>query len=303
MWGGKGESEGLFPTWMRQWLGPLLLIASTFPFAFTMVYANTTSYNNNINGSIVKLFEEIYRTNGGVVIDAFHATWPKGNDMNTVLTILVSYIVFQLILVRVIPGPEHRGPTSSKGHVPVYVNNGLYSFIIAVAVFIVTVLGFEVISAKEILRLYPSIIAVMSVASLIVCALLYVKGVYAPSGPDCDTSGNIVLDYYAGRELYPRVFGWDVKQFTNCRFGMMAWGILPIAFVAGTVQSGEKLTNGQIVNLLLQLVYVTKVSYKYMDYYLLLLSSWLSTQRREQTERSLKGYSSSFFFLSFHSFP
>ena len=260
MWGGNGKSEGLFPVWMRQWLGPLMLIASTFPFAFTMVYANTTRFNNKIDGSIVELLKQIYETNGQIVVDAFHATWPKNDDMTTVLTILITYVIFQLILVRIVPGPIHRGPTSAKGHIPVYINNGLYSFIIAVAVFIIAVIGFEIISAKEILRLYPSIIAVMSVGSLLVCLLLYFKGVYAPSGPDCDTSGNFILDYYGGRELYPRVFGWDVKQFTNCRFGMMAWGILPIAFVAGTVQSGEKLTNGQIVNLLLQLVYVTKVS-------------------------------------------
>lgn len=28
-----------------------------------------------------------------------------------------------------------------------------------------------------------------------------------------------------GTELYPRIFGVDVKMFTNCRFGMMYWAV------------------------------------------------------------------------------
>jgi hypothetical protein len=32
--------------------------------------------------------------------------------------------------------------------------------------------------------------------------------------------------YYWGTELYPRIFGFDVKVFTNCRFGMMIWAVL-----------------------------------------------------------------------------
>lgn len=29
-----------------------------------------------------------------------------------------------------------------------------------------------------------------------------------------------------GTELYPRIFGFDVKVFTNCRFGMMYWALV-----------------------------------------------------------------------------
>lgn len=30
---------------------------------------------------------------------------------------------------------------------------------------------------------------------------------------------------FRGTELYPRVFGADIKMFTNCRFGMMYWAV------------------------------------------------------------------------------
>ena len=31
-------------------------------------------------------------------------------------------------------------------------------------------------------------------------------------------------------ELYPKLGPLNVKQFTNCRFGMMAWALLPVVF-------------------------------------------------------------------------
>ena len=40
-----------------------------------------------------------------------------------------------------------------------------------------------------------------------------------------------IFDIFWGTELYPRFghalwdIGWDVKLFTNCRFGMMYWGL------------------------------------------------------------------------------
>lgn len=32
-------------------------------------------------------------------------------------------------------------------------------------------------------------------------------------------------EYYRGMELHPQLAGADVKQFTNCRVGMMSWPI------------------------------------------------------------------------------
>ena len=42
-----------------------------------------------------------------------------------------------------------------------------------------------------------------------------------------------MLDFL-GVELHPRVLGVDVKQWTNCRVGMLGWALLTIVyFVAG----------------------------------------------------------------------
>lgn len=260
MWGNKAaESKGMFPTWLRQSIGPLLLILVTQPFAFTMTYVNDSKLGGNMNGSLLALFHKLIDTRGGVIVEAFNATWPHGEDATKVAQIILSFAIFQLILMKIVPGKIFKGPISPTGHVPVYTANGFQCYFIAVCTFLVVTLGFKWVSALEILRLYPSCIAVMSVVSLGFCLFLTIKGHVAPSGTDAGSTGNVVMDYYWGTELYPRVFGWDVKMFTNCRFGMMAWAILPIAFFAGTIEAGRPATYAQMVNLVLQLVYIAKV--------------------------------------------
>ena len=65
------------------------------------------------------------------------------------------------------------------------------------------------------------------------------KASYKPSSTDSGTTGDAVFDYFWGMELYPRVLGWDVKMFTNCRFGMMAWGLIIISFACKQSQLME----------------------------------------------------------------
>ena len=55
------------------------------------------------------------------------------------------------------------------------------------------------------------------------------------------------------------MLGMDVKQWTNCRVGMMAWQILILAFLIGGYQlSGSVINPGHVVNVLLQSIYICK---------------------------------------------
>lgn len=74
------------------------------------------------------------------------------------------------------------------------------------------------------------LVVMLNIFALVFCAFLCIKGLYAPSTPDSGSSGNWVIDFYWGTELYPRILGWDVKTFTNCRFGMMFWSLANISF-------------------------------------------------------------------------
>eukprot|EP00975_Prorocentrum_lima_P040972 8605391-Prorocentrum_lima.AAC.1 len=69
------------------------------------------------------------------------------------------------------------------------------------------------------------------------------KGYYAPSSSDCGTNNNWVLDYFWGVELYPRVLGWDIKTFTNCRFGMMYWAVGILCYAAKQIEDMNYLSD------------------------------------------------------------
>jgi len=78
-----------------------------------------------------------------------------------------------------------------------------------------------------------------------------------PSSTDCGSSGNIIFDYYWGTELYPRIFGIDIKVFTNCRFGMTVWPILVFLFAVKSYEL-HGFVDSMWVSTFLQMVYFTK---------------------------------------------
>jgi len=262
-WGGNsGESKGIpMPAFLRNTFFPLVLMAVTFPLAFTLVYANETHFlKSGVNGSVLGLVERIVSSKGQFVVEAFNKTMPAFGSqlMWDVLRMLGAFMAFQLALMKLMPGRLHKGPVSPTGHVPVYIANGFQCYIASLSAYLLVVHVFKVVSAAEILRLYPHALATMSVVSLVFCLFLYIKGLYFPSGTDHGSSNNPVMDYYWGTELYPRIFGWDVKVFTNCRFGLMLWALLPIAFMGATVELGCPLTYAQVINTVLQVIYVAK---------------------------------------------
>jgi 7-dehydrocholesterol reductase len=250
MWGNKGTSHGLFPTWMRTTVGPLLLMAATPLVALLFVHANM-----NLDGSLVKLGEALLADPAGTVRASYHApSWAA-------VQVLLTFAAFQLALMRLVPGREYRGPITPSGNVPVYIANGLQSFFITVCSFLLGAYYFKWFSPTIIYTHYAEMISAMCVFSFGFCALLFIKGLNFPSSADSGSTGNYVLDFYWGTELYPRIFGWDVKMFTNCRFGMMAWALIPISFAARNAElNGGNVTPAMFANVVLQLVYVAKVS-------------------------------------------
>lgn len=67
-----------------------------------------------------------------------------------------------------------------------------------------------------------------------------------------------MYEFYRGMEIHPRLMGVDVKQWTNCRVGMMAWQILIVAFLLAGDEHGEGLNAGHLANVVIQTVYIAK---------------------------------------------
>ncbi|KAJ8431741.1 hypothetical protein Cgig2_028958 [Carnegiea gigantea] len=65
--------------------------------------------------------------------------------------------------------------------------------------------------------------------------------------------------HFQGMELYPRIGEhFDIKVFTNCRFGMMSWAVLALTYCIKQHELYGYVADSMLVNTILMLVYVTK---------------------------------------------
>lgn len=188
---------------------PLLMFVCP---AFAMVLSYTIT---QLNGSPVNLLAEIRE--GGLLALLKKAWLPYILGSPVAWKYIIPYAIFQLLLMRVLPGTMTKGPVTPAGNVPEYKANGLLAYFVTIVTFFVCAYGLKLFNPADIYDHYLEIIGAMNVVSLVFCALLCLKGQYMPSSTDHGASGNILFDYYWGTELYPRIFGWDVKMFTNCR--------------------------------------------------------------------------------------
>ncbi len=236
---------------------PLLLIASPF---FAMVMVHTII---NLDGKVTTLVDEIMKH--GFISLLMKAWLPYMFGSAMAWKLIAPFCIFQLILMRVLPGKMTKGPVTPAGNVPIYKANGLLSFCVTVASFLIAAYIFEIFDPADVYDHYLEIIGALNLISLMFCLGLYFKGRFFPSSSDNGVSGNFIFDYYWGSELYPRVFGWDVKQFTNCRFGLMAWPLFILCFAAKQHQL-HGLSDSMFVSVALQMIYVAKFFHWEMGY-------------------------------------
>jgi len=258
MGGGKdwSRSEGehsreILPGWIREIMGPMFLMTST-PM-FIMVVVHTC---HKFGGSLLECLDYMFKNPAWMLPFSKKSMWMSPIDPEA-WKMIGSFMIFELMLMRIVPGKEFRATMTSTGHIPIYKANGVQCLFISIITFIA--LGYcDIIQPGEVYDKFGEILAALNLFALIFCTFLTFKGHYFPSTADSGSTGNTVLDFYWGTELYPRVLGWDLKQFTNCRFGMMYWAIGPIAYAWKQYEMYGHVSDSMIVSVLLQLVYVTK---------------------------------------------
>lgn len=234
-------------SWFRQTFAPLLLIVLCPPTVFLFWYTNTA-----LEGSFSKLGELLMQEGIWNVLKICWAPYFFGST--AAWTILGIFAAFQLFLMKALPGQEFKGPITPEGNVPVYKANGVLAFGVTIFSFL---FGSFFFSPTILYDHFPEILGALNFFSLLFCLFLLMKGYWFPSTSDSGGSGNLIFDYYWGTELYPRLFGWDIKMFTNCRFGMMGWPLLLLSFAAKQQQL-YGLSDSMIVAVVLQLIYITK---------------------------------------------
>lgn len=173
--------------------------------------------------------------------------------------VFLGFLIWSAIMMMLLPGKIIKGPLTPKGNIPVYVDNGFLNYVVTMTTFfIITILlKMQGLTPTVIFDRFDEFIATLQIFSPLFCMFLYLKGRYWPSTTDNGVSGNFIFDFYWGTELYPRVFGIDVKVFTNCRFGMTVWALL--VCIHG-LKSFELygFVDSMFVSVALQLIYITK---------------------------------------------
>lgn len=235
---------------LRSTIGPLCLISFCSPFVILMWYTNTA-----LNGSFSQLFHHI---NDNGFFSTLYQIWQPVFWGSTIAWKMIFYfILFEFALIKILPGSRFYGPVTANGHRPVYKMNGLLAFIVTILFFSSGTFYFNLFPASIVYDHFGELISALNLFSFMVCIILYFKGRYAPSSNDSGLSGNFIFDFYWGTELYPVLWGANLKMFINCRLGMMSWGLILLSYAAKQNEVFG-LSNSMVIAVVLQLIYITK---------------------------------------------
>lgn len=235
---------------LRYTIGSLFLMISTPLFAFLFWFTAT-----NLGGSLTNLIN-FFEAKG--LVNGFYAILsPIFFGSKFAWSVIATFSLIEIVLMKIVPGKTYFGPTTPMGNRPVYKENGLACFLITLALFFGCCTFIPSFNPSLFYTHMGEFIGAMNLFSLAFCTFLYVKGRYFPSSSDHGVSNNLIFDFYWGTELYPRILGIDLKQWTNCRFGMMSWPLIILSFLYyQNERSGVHLS--LVVSVALQLLYVTK---------------------------------------------
>ncbi|KAI3524881.1 hypothetical protein L1887_03549 [Cichorium endivia] len=225
----------------------ITLLSTCPPFVILLWYTMV-----HLDGSLLHTFN--YLLENGV--QGFVNIWPKPTAI--AWKIIAGYGLFEAALQLWLPGKRVEGPISPTGNKPVYKANGVAAYVVT----LITYIGlwwFGIFNPTVVYDHLGEIYSALIFGSFVFCVFLYIKGHLAPSSTDSGSSGNIIFDFYWGMELYPRIGkNFDIKVFTNCRFGMMSWAVLAVTYCIKQYERDGKVADSMAVSTVLMLVYITK---------------------------------------------
>jgi 7-dehydrocholesterol reductase len=243
---GCGDTGAIFGlggplTGLIKLLGTLALIGTT-PFVAVYYYV----INTRFDGSMGAFFSTAREQGLGPIKDM----WPQPTV--EAVQYVAAFGLLQAALMLMVPGKAYYAPITPKGNQPIYKGNGVQCYLISIALlFAGWHLG--VVSPGRVFDIFGNILTVLNALAFTLCAVLMVKGYVAPSSSDSGSTGNLVLDFYWGTELHPRIGKhFDIKQWTNCRMGMMGWAILILCFAFKQYDTLGYVSNSMLVSVILQ---------------------------------------------------
>lgn len=177
-------------------------------------------------------------------------------------TLSAKFLLMQLLLLVGLPHSKFTAILTPMGNRPQYRINGTTSFLLTHAV----LYGLHYSGLWDYTVVYDqfgSILSVLNSFALVATVLLYIRGIVSPTNSDSGTTGHgIIWDLWQGTELHPEIFSVSLKQLINCRFAMMGWSVLIVAFAIKQAESNPNANDvwatSTAVSVALQLAYILK---------------------------------------------
>ncbi len=229
---------------LRTWIIPAFLIVCC-PIAVVLIWLTCVRYDGSLSSMLADLTPaKLWRA----------WPWPTWTSVRVVAV----YAAFEALLLVALPGRVMLGPLTPAGNRVTYKLNGVPAWALTQLAFLGASFGLHWFSPTIIYDNFGPIITTCSLFALAFCLVLYFKGLYFPSTPDAGRIENPIFDYFWGTELHPRWGNFDIKQFVNCRFGMMGWGLIILSFAARQQALSGGIATSMAVVVLLQTLYLAR---------------------------------------------
>ncbi|KAI3438180.1 hypothetical protein D9Q98_000617 [Chlorella vulgaris] len=173
------------------------------------------------------------------------------------LGVYVAWFVAQALLHLLLPGQRRQGVALPDGSRLTYKLNGLRNMVVSVAA--VLYFGFYRRSLDlgwvydNYLPLITASIIFSAALSAYVYAASFARGAVLAKGGN---TGRPLYDFFIGRELNPRLGGFDIKEFCEVYPGLIGWVVIDLAMAHKQLTSGGGLSAGMVLVCAFQALYV-----------------------------------------------
>ncbi len=201
--------------------------------------------------------------------------------------VLVAWFVFQVILERFLPTEVVDGVLLENGTKLKYRVNGHLAFWVTFLILLVGYPSFAEVGGDSSTTTSSSNVGLrlefqpfplhllyeyyndMALASIILCTMLsvylYIKS-FAPNAllAKGGNSGNMIYDFFMGRELNPRTMkeSFDWKEFCELRPGLIGWAVYNMAFASVQKQKIGYVSGSMVIVNIFQGLYVWDALYQ-----------------------------------------
>jgi len=182
------------------------------------------------------------------------------------LLILISFLIWGFLSIKLFP-QNFTGPKNVDDSEPKYQGNGFLFWFASFILIIFICLKWKTFPEKFTHNFIP-IILTFNIFGLLFVSYLYCKDKndYWGKKEDDEKGYSPFFKFYRGLKFHPRIADVDVKQFTNCRFGMISWQIIIIIFAFYSYYTfGFNIAIW--VTVLLQTIYIAKFFYWETGYF------------------------------------